>query len=471
LSAPDILFKGIPRGFTRGYTANTLAKVKPDQVVIPCCGSFALAEAALQAGVPAANIFCGDISLYSTALGNAITKKDWRLDLVDAAKEKWDFVLDYLTDPVGKAAAVMFMIRVLQYDKVHPTIYHLQLQNELIQNSELYVGQLREQITGMCERMAGLQYDAKDMWLSMPEPAKNKKAVLLVNPPRYNGGYDRMFKGIDGIFSWDEPEAQMFREADYARLMDGLAKAKALVYMYYATQGEDPAPMWGDPWRSVFADRPGNKRIAAINWIIANRSPIPHVMTRAKIQAENKLYKLFDGIVTDQTAVRAMTVDKPTGDFYRDLFIHKLPGYVTEKYVGLFMDGSLFGVVGLHMQDLRAGSKKKGTFRRGSITFAFTVPHDKYSRLHKLTLMSIISSWFWKDVMGGEKGFEVYASPLTVHTTMLTPHPENKTARGVMNLLSREKQKNGTYKLAYGASIIDRTREDTIAQWLKQFNK
>ncbi len=41
-------------------------------------------------------------------------EKDWRLVLVEGAKEKWGFFQDYLTDPISKAAAVMFMIRVLQ---------------------------------------------------------------------------------------------------------------------------------------------------------------------------------------------------------------------------------------------------------------------------------------------------------------------------------------------------------------------
>jgi len=41
-------------------------------VVIPCVGSFSLADTAVGAGVAAEDIVAGDISLYSTALGNAL---------------------------------------------------------------------------------------------------------------------------------------------------------------------------------------------------------------------------------------------------------------------------------------------------------------------------------------------------------------------------------------------------------------
>jgi|GEM_PF-7124734 len=48
MSNPDILFRGIPRNKTRGYTARVLSAVKPAKVVIPCTGSFSLARLALE---------------------------------------------------------------------------------------------------------------------------------------------------------------------------------------------------------------------------------------------------------------------------------------------------------------------------------------------------------------------------------------------------------------------------------------
>lgn len=68
MANPDILFRGIPRGPTRAYTLKTLKAVKPERVVVPCCGSFSLAVVSIAAGLKPEQIMCGDISLYSTAI-------------------------------------------------------------------------------------------------------------------------------------------------------------------------------------------------------------------------------------------------------------------------------------------------------------------------------------------------------------------------------------------------------------------
>jgi hypothetical protein len=52
---------------------------------------------------------------------------------------------------------------------------------------------------------------------------------------------------------------------------------------------------------------------------------------------------------------------------------------------------------------------------------------------------------------------------------MLTEHPENKTARGILKMIYREKQKDGTFKLAYQGDIIARDRQETLTEWLTRF--
>lgn len=470
MSAPDILFKGIPRAPTRGYTARVIAAVKPDRVVIPCTGSFSLAYVAREAGVQ--RIVAGDISLYSTAIGNAIMGKDWRLEL-KADNELADVAKPFLTDPVSKAAAVLLMVRILQYVRPTEQVFHLHRRRELARNAIVYIEQLREQIEQLRVVLKGVEYVAQDMWLTMEEYL-DPGAVCLCNPPRYTGGYDRMFRGIDQLFDWDEPEASQFTEADYSRLMDFLKGKPALSLMYYATQGEDPAPQWGEPWKSVFADRPGNLGAkAAINWIIANRDPAGVEASRARIQHGEAKFPLFEGEIKPTSHIHAVKVDKITGDYYRDLFIHKLPGSMTEIYVGLLLDGRLMGIIGLHLADLRRGKKvKKGEKvldHCASVTFAFTCPHPAYDRLHKLTLMSITSGWFWGDVLGKENWYELNGAPRHVKTTMLTPYPENKTCRGIMALDTRVQEKDGSYKLTYSTATNERSREDTLREWLRKF--
>lgn len=473
MANPDILYRGIPRGPTRGYTAQMLLAAQAKRAVIPCVGSFSLVAVSRAAGVPASGIYCGDISLYSTALGHAIMDEDWRLDFKpDANEQIAELIEPYLTSPLSKAAAVLYAIRLTQYTRKKPKVYHLDRQRELIVNLDMYMGSLKEQVEELATSLQGLTYQARDMWDTLEEHRNDPDAALLVNPPRYTGGYDRMFAGVADLFDWDEPTATQFVEKDYARMMDMLGESKALTLMYYATPLEDPTPLWGEPWRAVFADRPGNRRLVSINWIIANRKVIDIQAQRARIVEGRSKYGMFSGEITPESKLWAVLVGKDVGGYYKDLFIHKLPGGMAEKYAVLLLDGMLLAVMGLNIKRFRTGWTKAGTKgidASASLMFAFTVPHDTYRRLHKLTLMSIASNWFWHDAFERSPFYVLSGGPSCVQTTMLTPHPENKTARGVLKMASREKQKDGTFKLSYYADILDRTREETLALWLQKF--
>ncbi len=468
MASPDILFKGIPRGPTRGYTARVIEATQPERVVIPCCGSFSLAQVAREAGVAAEQIVCGDISLYSTALGNAIMGRDWRLEI---KHDSGEIVRPYLTDPISKAAAVLFMIRVRQYDAKKQSIHKRDQQRELLLNVGFYMDQLKAEVSELAESLHGLTYHLRDMWETLEAHRQEPATILLVNPPRYTGGYNRMFKGIEHMFDWDEPAIAQFVEKDYERLMALLGQSEAQTLMYYATPGEDPTPLWGEPWRTVFADRPSDSKRVSINWIISNRAELEPMASRPRIVEGQAKYALFEGEVRPDSELRAVGVEKAVGNYYRDLFIHRLEGSLAEQYVALLLDGQLMAVVGMNLKNLRTGGGKQSgvTHEPAHLTFAFTVPHAQYKRLHKLTLMFIVSREFWQDVLSKQKNAELFGNVREVQTTMLTRHPENKTARGILKLINREPQPDGSYKLAYKAEVTDRTRQETVALWLKRF--
>jgi hypothetical protein len=393
--------------------------------------------------------------------------QDWRLEV---KSEEAEVVRSYLTDPTPKAAAVLLMLRILQYHSKRPTIHSQGLKRELMVNADTYFQQLKTQVEGMVKLLHGLQYQARDMWETLEDHRNDPNALLLVNPPRYTGGYDHMFKGIDDALDWDAPPVRQFVEDDYAKLMALLGDSKALTLMYYATQGEDPSPLWGAPWQAVFADKPRNKRVAAINWVIANEQPLEKMITRPSEWDIKAAFPLFTGEVTENSKLWAIKVRREVGEYYKDLLIHKLPGALAERYVAVLLDGSLFAIVGLNLRDWR-GAGKKGPQRRNaaSLTYAFTVQHERYKRLHKLTLQSVVSRWFWEAVLGDEVGFDMLGPPAFVYSTVITPYPENKTVRGIMEMLDRERQPDGSYKLHYRAAVVDRTAKETLGLWQKKY--
>jgi len=427
------------------------------------------------AGVPMSGVICGDISLYSSAIGYAITDQDWRLEINTGREDSQiaKIVRPHLSDPLSKAAAVLYVIRVLQYEERASKVHYRERMRELLINADEYLASFKDQLAEMAHRFEGLEYLACDMWETISLYRDDLDAVMIVDPPWYTGGYDRMFRGANEFFDWDEPDATQFAEDDYSSMMQVLGESKALVLVYYSVPLEDPSVVWGEPWRAVFADRTNNRRMSPISWIIANRSVSEPQITRPALKKGKAKFKLFDGEITEGSKICAVTLESKVGEYYKDLFIHKLPGGFSECIVGILLDGKLVAVLGLHFSHFvrGAGKNAEGKSTPATIVYCFTTPHPSYKRLHKLTLMSATSRWFWFDVLNKRRDFPVIGTPDRVLTVMLTPHPRNMTARGIMKLEKREKLPDGTFKLSYYADVADRTRGDTVQLWLKKYSK
>lgn len=476
MSLPDVLFKGVPRQWTRGYTAEVIRRQEPERVVIPCVGAYALATTVVEAGIDPSRIEACDISLYSTVIGRMLAGQEFPSL---RAKGEFEWLNEYMTDPLRRVAAVVVAIRLLQYLGKKNSLYKWERVREVMERREVYLEQARRSAEKMFSRLAGLSYEAGDLWdlLERYVPGGDDRdeegkggTLILCNPPRYTGGYDKMYQGVDDAFDWDEPSVSQFDETQYRRLVDYLADGpRALIY--YATPvstQENPAEEWGPPWTSVFAARPRTGKTAAINWIVSNR---PNLAPSAKLQRSDieaparGRYKMFrEGLIRSDSRLEVRVEKKEVVDYYRDLLVHNLGMVNAERHKVLLLDGKLLAVMGAHLQNLRASGVLNGICK---LTFAFTVDHPGYDRLHKLTLMSVVSSWFWTHEIS-----DIEAMPRAIQTTMLTPRPEVKTARGIFKLKDRERDPTtGWNKLTYYAELVDRTPEETLGEWLRRWGE
>lgn len=472
MAIPDILFKGVPRRFTRGYTAEVLERVRPTKVVIPCVGAYALATTVVEAGVPASAIEACDISLYTSVIGHYLAGRPFRL----VAQGQYEWLNEYMvdpatgqTDPAGQVAAVTVGIRLCQYAAKRDTLYTRERTREVKERASIYIAQARAAAEAMFQKLGGLQYRSEDMWDLLRrnlDTADPERTVLLVNPPRYTGGYVKMYEGVEAAFDWDQPSVSQFDESHYGQLMDEL-RGGPLTLMYYATpasEPEDPSVLWGWPWKGVFAARPKMGRTAAINWIVSNKPEIlDEKLQRADVEdnipAKYKLARERE--ITVDTDLRVIPESKEVASYYRDLFIHNLGHLNAERYKVLLVDGELMSTVGLHLQNLRAGGSMQGVAK---LRFAMTVRNIHHPKLHKLALMCVVSSWFWQDELS-----DIEPLPVSVQTTMLTKHPEVKTARGIMEMKGREFDKQAQLnKLTYYADIVVRTPKETIEAWIRK---
>lgn len=59
----------------------------------------------------------------------------------------------------------------------------------------------------------------------------------------------------------------------------------------------------------------------------------------------------------------------------------------------------------------------------------------------------------------------------TLKTVQMTRYPEAKEMRSIMKLTKREKDTKFGYKLTYVFELKDRTKKETLAEWLRREDK
>jgi len=434
----------------------------------------------VEAGVRPENIEACDISLYTSVIGAMLAREPFRLE----ALGRFAFLNDYVGEvsspqeiALRKVASVVWAIRICQYEAKRDSLYVRERIRELEDGRDFYLAQARQAAAKVNLRLGGLTYRAEDMndllerhgVARTPEGSSSDEpgTLILCNPPRYEKGYVKMYEGVEAAFDWDAPAVEQFSEKDYGALLERLSQGPRTL-VYYATPtatGEDPAVAWGEPWKSVFADRPKAGKGTAINWISTNR-PIAEEPKLKRSDVEPHVqgkYKLFkEGVVRPTSDLRVMVESREVVSYYRDLLVHRLALVNAERYKLVMLDGELLGCVGVHLQNLRASGVLNGVAK---LVFAMSVDNPNHKLLHKLTLLSVVSSWFWKDELS-----DIEPLPRAVQTTMLTRFPEVKTARGIFQLKGREKnEKTGEFKLTYYSEVTERTPRETVEEWLRRW--
>jgi hypothetical protein len=477
VSNPDVLFKGIPNQYVRKYMRDEIARLRPATVVIPCAGAFASAIAAVDAGQTPERIVCGDIALYTSAIGYWLAGTDWRLEPKADGPFAWmqrlldagDVSQDYQQHDAYRKrqmACVVLAIRILQYDK--PAAHYQQRKRELTERAGVYLRQIEETAERAMGRLRGITYHARDLWETLGTYRDDAGALMLVDPPWYKKGYANMFKGVDQAFSWDEPRVPEFDPGDAERLTKWLGEgaAKTMVFMGTPlTEMVNPEAQLGAPWKSVFVHRPQASSSSVASWILANQ-PSAHETRFDRDDVEASVrprYRVWDGksVIrpTDQITWRHEKRD--VVNYYRDLLVHRLALSQTEDYRVLLLNGELIACFGYHVASIRTG----GGVSQATLTFAFSPHSERYQKLNKLVLMCAVSSWMWDGVMK-----DIEQPPTRIATAMLTPYPENKIARGVMQLTERTwEEKKKMYKLLYHADIVRRTARETLETWLARY--
>lgn len=421
------LFVGSTPAPARAYLGGLLAALRDNyrRLVIPCCGKFAIAEVAINAGWSPDRIDCSDVSLFSTVIGYLAT--DQPLSQLNVRLAPAIRGLSY-----ESAGAILYALKLAHLEHGSPTYYLQLIARELRANRRKHIRDLDNQARTLADRLHGIRYRPMDMWRHLAEVKHRSTVVLYLNPPIYERGYTNLYE-TGGRVRWDEPAFDEFSpRTEQPRLRDALlAQAGLAIFYRYRSVEEHEAPL------VIFGSEYEDGRV---DYLLANRPA--EILERYSVGAAVKpLVGVqpspapmlgYEDEITPDSVLRFVMVPKNVALYYHDLWAHRLGVTNSRVHYLALVDGKVFGVLGLNFDKFERNVKDY-IFQQ----YGFTAPHSRYE-LSKLLMMALVSAGFRDHVLGNQGHFAM-KTPTGVRTVGLSPYPEVKSHRGVMKLIARER--------------------------------
>lgn len=447
----DKIFQGNTPSKTRAYLCDSLGIIRSNyqSLVIPCCGGFSIAIAALEAGWKPEQITCSDVSLFSTVLAYAINEQPLDDLQIKSNGAAWGNSVAY--------ADLLYELKLTMMQNQSRHYIQSVYVKDLIERKTSHIEKITKNIDALRLKLKGINYKYGDLFVEAGEALENKSDVIWINPPGYKRGYARMFD-TGGRITWAEPLYEDFtpnKDHDRLRQMSSGKPALMLWYRYNETAPEDKPYV-------VFADQKGRKRW---DFTLCNRpDEIKSLIVGRSSENQHYSYAVLpsDYEIKTTSQVGFKPVDSKQALYYRDLFIHRLGLTLTQRYHLLVIDSFVAGVVGCGGN---YGAKIQSNFDLDvEEGFGMTAPSKRHPKLNRLLMMLIKTRTFLDQF----KTLQFY--PTGLATTCLSQYPELKINRGIYELIGRMKMPGGMFKLRYRADMTEFTYSEVLAQWLKRYN-
>lgn len=436
------IFQGKTISPVREYIAEIIKECNPKRIFMPCAGSFAVCF--LLDEEQRKKTYCSDINLYSSILGY-YTDEDCKNVTEKLGLDVGMESDDDLTN-LSEAMFIMALEQVAGNNE-----YGINKRKSMILEHDEMVKQIKEELESCKKRLKGIHYEIADFREIVNRLEEGD--FLYVNPPTYRGGYEKMFpyKKI----SWDKPSIEFFDDKEYEEIVERMFNSKATVVVYSQKRVK-----YKDA-KVIYAQYMGGGRT---DYIISNKTFKGYAKCENRQGKNVSLYPIFDDSteITENSRIEILEVDKETCLYYRDLFVHKLGTTKAECYYLMMIDGKVTTAFGLHRRDFFSMKSEY----IGEV-FGISVSSKRYKRLGKLFMMCLTSGSFKKYL---ESTMMMGARTLRgIKTSSKTSHYEGKTDRGVMKLIKREQQANGTFLVVYVGDFRNDTYADCIKTWLKKY--
>jgi len=166
--------------------------------------------------------------------------------------------------------------------------------------------------------------------------------------------------------------------------------------------------------------------------------------------------------ITQTTKIEAVTTNRETALYLRDIWAHKMGVTAASSYYIITLDGMAFGVTGLEMRTVYTMKDKTV-----SEVFGFDQPLTKHPKSHRLFMMLLTCQGMIKTIRNNAKKNRLWEIK-NFKTICLTKYRKLKSSTGILEVTFREKLPNGNYRLIYETPIWKRSFEETLEFWLTE---
>lgn len=439
----------IPRGIT-AIMHELSGSWNTKEVFIGCSGNFTIERTLKDRNL---KMHSNDVSLYTSALGTFFSKQEpLKAEIRPAFKEVFGFLDDYIHESADLAVTLMLCTDMLE---------GLNRQNPYYERKRhSYISQWKELHAETKKKLEAVDLHVEDYFCGdVMEMIKAlpKECAFCAFPPFWKGGYERLYKHIDAVFSWNAPTYEMFDPKDALKVM--FDRARECDHWILGTMErlndyeENLVGMSKNDLKGVMMYLYSDQARSRLDLPHQNLAPLFN-----ERMTENE-------VITPESKVTLSFLDLPRFNQMRSTCLDSAITPSNPFYsLAILVDGRIIGACAYSFhgfadwQNLMSGPQIY-------LMSDFAIPGTRYARLSKLVLYCILS-----------KEAQEIAQYMTktrirgVVTTAFSKRDQSMKYRGLFDVLSK-KLVDGPrpHQLNYGSLAGRWTLSEGLAEWLKRF--
>lgn len=227
------MFVGAINETVRKYLYHSAEVLDGAALIVGRSGNFTL-ENTIQAAVKPAAVHSNDVSLYSSALGTWLAGGGLEFEIKD---QVYDWLIPYMDNPEQRIAVLMVLMDMLEYEK-RDNAHRVRMWDQ-------YSFAFQVLVQGTADKLRALQnridsYFVGDVLEHFERFSKDEDAVFCCYAPTCSGGYERMFKRLESIFSWRAPTYTLLDDRRRSELLAWMIGRKYIWFDDRLIDGLDP---------------------------------------------------------------------------------------------------------------------------------------------------------------------------------------------------------------------------------------